>query len=65
MEVCPNTAEDVSYTYNPVTRLAVPECMGMPLGFDGVPITYKEYMTQGDADKALQNHLRRFHGKEV
>lgn len=65
MEVCPNTAEDVSYTYNSVTRLAVPECMGMPLGFDGVPITYKEYMTQGDADKALQNHLRRFHGKEV
>ena len=65
MEVRQNIAEGMSYTYYPVTRLAVPECMGMPLDFDGSPITYKEYMTQGDADKALQNHLRRYHSKEV
>ena len=65
MEVCQNTAEGRSDTYYPATRLAVPECMGMSLDFDGSPITYKEYMTQDDADKALQNHLRRFHSKEV
>ena len=65
MVICPNIAEDVAYTYSPAMGLAVPECMGMPLDFDGSPITYKEYMTQDDADKALQNHLRRYHSKEV
>ena len=64
MCVCPNNAEDVAYTYSPATRLAVPECMGQSLDFDGSPITYSEYMTQDDAEKALQNHLCRFHSKE-
>ena len=65
MDTCTNMDEDAVYTYSPATRLAVPECLGQTLGFDGSPITYNEYMTRDDADKALQNHLSRFHSKEV